>query len=104
MVSFIWDGETIGIFSSPTAPKVRNIRANPRVGFHSNCDEMGYRWAVIDGTAELVDGPRWNTLSAFDEKYCAVFPDGGMDIDETAEGFRQFIRITPTALRLWSEN
>jgi len=104
VVSFIWDGEAIGVFSSPTAPKVRNIRANPRVGFHFNTDEMGYQWAVIDGTAELIDGLRWNALPAFDRKYRSVFPNWGMDIDETADAFRQFIRITPTAVRLWTED
>ena len=34
VVAFLWDGESVLLYSQPDAPKVRNIAANPRVAFH----------------------------------------------------------------------
>ena len=47
-VWFLWDGETILIYSRPDQQKVRNIRHNPKVSLHFNTDEYGDSVVRID--------------------------------------------------------
>jgi PPOX class probable F420-dependent enzyme len=48
-VWFIREGDTLLIFSKPDAPKVRNIRARPRVALHFNTDVHGEDVVVFHG-------------------------------------------------------
>lgn len=52
-VWFVWDGETVLIFSKPDAPKVRNIQACSRVALHFNSDARGWDVVVFTSTAAL---------------------------------------------------
>ena len=102
-VAFLWDGETVTVWSEPTAPKVTNLVENHRCSFHLNSDRHGLAVVAIEGTAHLPpDGPRWNAVPAFVEKYREEFARAwNLDLDETADQFAQQIVITPRRTRAW---
>ncbi|MDP9373642.1 MAG: TIGR03618 family F420-dependent PPOX class oxidoreductase [Chloroflexota bacterium] len=93
---FLWDGETILIFSQPANQKVRNLRQNPRAMLAL---ERGGDAPVIliEGEATLLDeGAAAATDPAYVEKYAAGMANLGMDAAQMAAVYRQPIRITPT--------
>ena len=102
-VAFLWDGETISVWSEPGAPKVTNLVENHRCSFHLNSDEHGLGVVSIEGTALLPpDGPPWNSVPAFVEKYAEEFTSvWNLDLDATAVQFSQQIVITPRRSRAW---
>ena len=102
-VAFLWDGETVAVWSEPDAPKVTNLVENHRCSFHLNSDRHGLQVVSIEGTAALPpDGPRWDAVPAFVEKYAEEFGRAwNLDLDATAEQFRQQIVITPRRARVW---
>jgi len=102
-VAFVWDGEVITVWSEPGAAKVANLVENHRCSFHLNSDRHGLAVVSVEGTVHLPpDGPRWNEVPAAVGKYAEVFgPAWGMDMDESAEQFRQQIVITPRRIRVW---
>jgi PPOX class probable F420-dependent enzyme len=103
-VWFIWeeDRSTILMFSIPTAPKLANIRSNPRVSLHFN-DVGGSDVVAIEGTAEITDEPPPATeIPQYIEKYRTLIADIGTEPGPFARLFAQAIRIRPTRLRaLW---
>ena len=101
VVAYLWDGETITVFSDPDAMKVRNLIENHRCSFHLNTDEHGLSVVTIEGTVAVEPGgPRWNEIPAFVEKYRAAFEVWGMDIEEGAAAYSQRLTITPVSVRV----
>jgi PPOX class probable F420-dependent enzyme len=102
-MAFLWDGETITMWSEPDAPKVTNLVENHRCSFHLNSDYHGLAVVTIEGTADLPpDGPRWTAVPAFMKKYSEEFPRAwNLDLEGTADQFRQQIVITPRRTRVW---
>jgi PPOX class probable F420-dependent enzyme len=99
-VWFLWDGETVLIYSQPETPKLRNIGERPRVSLNFNCTESGGDVVILTGDA-WVDAytPPANDLPEFIEKYT----EGLASIDMTPEAFAQSysvaVRVRPTELR-----
>ena len=105
-VWFDWDGETVRIFSSADAPKVRAIERDPRISVLvvNNVDEPPM-WVRFDGSAEIdreadakhlateVLAPRYWDLAVPD--YADVV---GVWRDAPAEAF-VVIALTPTSIR-----
>src|SRR5919106_6923122 len=54
---FMWDGESILVFSKPGAQKVRNIRAEPRVMIAVGEPGLDFDVELVDGLAELAPEP-----------------------------------------------
>ena len=54
-VWFLWDGESVLIYSRSNRQKLRNIRGNPRVGLNLNCSARGGDVVRVEGTAEMMD-------------------------------------------------
>jgi PPOX class probable F420-dependent enzyme len=102
-VAFVWNGETVTIWSDPETPKVTNLVENHRCSFHLNSDQHGLQVVSIEGTAELPpDGALWNETPAFIDKYASEFTTTwNLDLDATATEFRQQIVITPRRSRAW---
>ena len=103
-VWFIWEDDTILIFSQPKAHKVKHIQNNPNVSLHFNtADEKGEnRVVILTGTAHVDnDSPPANKFRAYIRKY----KSGIIELNSTPEQFsREYssaIRITPTNLRGW---
>src|SRR5688500_4004699 len=69
-VWFLWDGETILIYSKPDTPKLRNIARNGRVAFHLDGDGHGGDIVVLTGQARHDDvAPPSTALPAYQAKY-----------------------------------
>jgi PPOX class probable F420-dependent enzyme len=105
--SYIWfhsDGTDLLIFSHPDAGKLRNIRANPKVGFNLDGDGLdGGRVVTMEATAEILDEPvAPERLAAYLTKYDDAIRN---TLKTTAEKmlatYTASLRITPTRIRAW---
>ena len=99
-VCFIWDGETVLIFSPPNTVKIRNISQNPRVSLA--LDSFGQRNTpvVVEGIAAIVDEPGVDfMMPANVEKYTALAERIGVTFERMAQLYTLAIRITPTRIR-----
>jgi PPOX class probable F420-dependent enzyme len=99
-VWFLWDGQTILIYSQPATPKLRNIERNQTVALNLNGDRSGGDIVIITGTAHIAtDAPPANRVA----EYLAKYRDPIAEIQMTPESFAQAysvpIRVTPTHLR-----
>ncbi len=54
-VWFIWENNSILIFSQPNAYKVRHIEKHPRVSLHFNSDESGDKHVIILTGDAIID-------------------------------------------------
>lgn len=104
-VGFLWDGDSVLILSEPSSPKVRNLRANPRVALHLDID----RDAKEDGGVLSLEG-----LAALDaeplsaaetdrylDKYASALAATGMTADDLLATFSTVIRVRPTRARVY---
>jgi len=101
-VWFLWDGETILLFSQPQKQKIRNLRKNARVTLALDDTKQGEDVVIVEGTAELLDDPNMSViLSAYVEKYGAIIQSMGWTPATMAADYSQGIRVTPTKFRSW---
>jgi PPOX class probable F420-dependent enzyme len=101
-VWFLWDGETLLIFSQPSAQKLRNLAANPRVAVHVDTDEAGEDVLTIEGTAAVdPDAPPSDRLEEYQAKYRDGIRAIGMTPDQLAGDYSVAVRIRPTHARAW---
>ena len=102
-VWFLWDGNTVLIFSQPEKQKVRNLRKNARVTLALDDTKQGEDVVIVEGTAELLESPDINaTLPAYVEKYGAMMKDMNSSPESMAADFSVGIRLTPTKFRSWA--
>lgn len=99
-VWYVWDGDTILVYSRADAPKVRNILQNSNVALHFDSDGDGGNIVVFTGRAEVDDHAG---LSSQHEAYQAKYREGianlGMTVDGFATAYSTAIRITLTTVR-----
>jgi PPOX class probable F420-dependent enzyme len=101
-VWFLWDGETLLVFSRPSAQKLRNLAGNPRVAVHVDADEAGEDVLTIEGTAAVdPDAPPSDRLEEYQGKYRDGIRAIGMTPDQLAGDYSVAIRIRPTHARAW---
>ena len=101
-VWFLWDGETILIFSQPDKQKIRNLRKNTQVSLALDDSKEGEDVVVVEGTAELLNDPNVSAIMpSFVEKYGALIQSMGWTPEVLAADFSQGIRVTPTKIRKW---
>ncbi len=97
---FLWDGETVLVYSQPDKPKLRNMERNPRVSFNLDGDGRGGDIVILTGEARL--DPAAPPADQHPD-YLAKYRDGIARIGMTPEGFAAAysvaIRMTPTRLR-----
>ena len=99
-VWFLWDGDTVLVYSQPSAPKLRNIGKRPRVSLHFNCTASGGDVVVLTGDAAVDTGvPPVDANPAYRDKYADGIRDIGMTPEAFAQAYSVPIRIKPTALR-----
>ena len=102
-VWFLWDGNTILIFSQPQKQKIRNLRKNARVTLALDNTNEGQDVVIVEGTAELLENTDISmTLPAYVEKYEAMMRDMGSTPETMAADFSVGIRITPTKIKSWA--
>ena len=101
-VWFLWDGETILLYSQPDKPKLRHIAMNPRVALALRTDVLGDDLAVITGIAAIDEtAPAAFELPPYIEKYRGEIARQGSDPEEFSGAYAVPIRIRPTRLRAW---
>jgi PPOX class probable F420-dependent enzyme len=99
---FLWDGNTVLIFSQPQKQKIRNLRKNARVTLALDDTKQGEDVVIVEGTAELLDTPEISVmLPAYVEKYGAMIQDMGWTPESMAADYSLGIRVTPTKFRSW---
>ena len=84
-VWFLWENDSVLIFSKPDAYKVKHIGKHPRISLHFNTDETGDKHVIIlTGEARIEPGiPSAMHVAAYLDKYRT----GIADLDMTPESF-----------------
>ena len=102
-VWFLWDGETITIYSQPDNRKMRNLQHNPDVSLALNTADEGDDVVIVEGKAELL-GQSTQTMNnpAYLEKYDRLIKDMQTTPDEIAASYSEVIRVTPTRFISWT--
>ena len=99
-VWFLWDGESILIYSRPQAHKIRHLETNPSVSLNFDSDGQGGDIVVLLGEAQIANSPiPENQNARYVEKYNLGMEDLGLTPDEFSNTYSVAIRITPTTLR-----
>lgn len=101
-VWFLWDGETFLVFSQPSAQKLRNLAANPRVAVHLESDGTGDEVLTVDGTAAVdPEVSPSDQLEEYGVKYRKGIQAMGSTPAELARDFSVAIRVRPSRVRAW---
>lgn len=101
-VWFLWDGETLLVYSQPDKPKLWHVATNPRVALALRTDERGDDIIVVTGEAAEDPGTRpANEVPAYLDKYLAPIERLGYTPEQFATAYSVPIRIRPTKLRAW---
>ena len=101
-VWFVWDGETVLVYSEPEQAKVRHIEQNPRVLLHFDADAFGEDVVILTGRARIArEEPPVDQVDAYVEKYGWGFERLGMTPAEYARDYSVPIRVTPERLRAY---
>lgn len=103
-VWFIWENDTILIYSQAKAYKVKHIRKNPQVSLHFNsADPKGeQRILVLTGKARIDrSAPATHKNRAYMKKYRAGIIGLNVTPEQFSAEYSVAIRITPANLRGW---
>ena len=101
-VWFLWEGETLVIYSQQGRQKLKYIARNPRVGLNLNSNSHGGDVVRTEGTAEIVeDVPPATEVGEYLEKYRAAIARIGYDPDGFARNYSVPIRVTPERWQIW---
>jgi PPOX class probable F420-dependent enzyme len=93
-VWFLWDGETILIFSRPQTQKIRNLHQHADVVLAVDDTKRGDDPITIEGLATLLaTGEVTLTFDAYVEKYGDLIKELGYTPETMATVFSQPIRI-----------
>ncbi len=98
-VWFLWEDETILIFSKPNNQKIRNLRQNHFVTLTLDDTKKGRDVVILEGTAELLgQGDGSAALQAYGEKYREGLQRIGVPVEAFTTLYSQPIRVTPVRL------
>ena len=99
-VWFLFDGESILVYSLEGTPRTANITANPRVSFNLDGDGLGGDVVVIEGDAAIDEtAPKCYDIPAYMDKYQKFIDNYGWTPEYFSERYPIPIRITPTRVR-----
>ena len=99
-VWFLWDDETILVFSQPQAFKVAHIQNQSHVALNLNSTFTGGDVVVLLGEAQVVSTPNsQQVMDAYLKKYEQGLKGINMTEGDFRDSYHTAIRITPTRLR-----
>ena len=99
-VWFLWDGESVLVFSQPQAFKVAHIRNQSHVALNLNSTFTGGDVVVLLGEAQVLSTPvSKQELDAYLKKYEQGLKGINMTESDFQDSYHTAIRITPTQLR-----
>jgi PPOX class probable F420-dependent enzyme len=100
-VWFVWDQGEFLVFSLAVTPRVRNIRANPRVALNLNSDPTADDVVTFEGEARIVEAvPPPSGVPEFVAKYRHLMDENSWTVERYFTDYPLPIRIRPTRLRL----
>lgn len=99
-VWFLWDGESVLLYSIPGQAKLRNIAGNPAVALHLDSAAAGDDIVIVTGTAALdSSAPPVDKHQPYLDKYLQEIKRIGFeDAVAMAEKYTVAIRITPRSV------
>jgi PPOX class probable F420-dependent enzyme len=101
-VWFLWDGESLLIYSQPDRRKLKNVGENPRVGLHLNSNDRGGDVVRAEGTAEILDDfPPASEVGEYVDKYRDSIARIGFEPDSFARAYSVALHVTPERWRIW---
>jgi PPOX class probable F420-dependent enzyme len=101
-VWYLWQDSEFLIYSLPASPRVRNLRANPRVALNLDGDGEGGDIVTMEGVATLDDdGPPSTAVPAYRAKYLPLITSYGWTPESFARDYPQRIVVTPDRLRTY---
>jgi PPOX class probable F420-dependent enzyme len=92
-VWFLWEGESILVYSRPGKPKLRNIANNPRVALHLDSDGTGGNILVLTGRARQSDDPPASAVPEYVAKYGGRIERNGWTPESFAADYSVPLRI-----------
>ena len=100
LIWFIWDGETVLVYTQPSAFRLKHVARNNRVSLNFNSDASGSEMSVLTGTAYIDE----STPNAIDHpEYIAKYKEGiaqlGMTPKSFSDAYSVAIRIVPERAR-----
>ncbi len=96
---FLWDNDSILIYSQPGTAKLNHIAANARVSINLNSDQYGNDVIVMTGNASIDESaPGAHEIPAYVEKYGEGMASIGMTPEQFAAEYSVAIRVTPEKL------
>jgi len=99
-VWFLWNGESVLIFSQPQAHKVAHIKIHPRVALNLDSANSGEDIVVLLGEAQIDPAPVSQAeMESYIEKYRQGLVSINMTESEFKDSYSTTIRVTPTHLR-----
>lgn len=99
-VWFVWDGESVLIYSEHSSWKVNHIEQNPQVSLHFNSDEYGGDIQVLLGDARLDRAaPVVRDNPAYISKYTDGIRNINMDVESYSQRFDTPLRIHVSRVR-----
>ena len=99
-VWFLWEGESLLVYSRPNAHKVRHIETNPHVSLNFNSDHSGGDIVTLLGEARIAKTPiNEDLIARYVEKYSQGMDDLNLSPVDFSNTYSVAIRIIPTSLR-----
>ena len=99
-VWFVWNGETLLVYTEPDTYKLRHIERSPRVAVHFNTDFGGEHVSVLTGDARVdPEAPAPDKNQDYLAKYSQGIAALGMTPEQVARDYNVGLRITPTKMR-----
>lgn len=96
---YLWEADTVLIYSQPNTPKVRNIERHPQASFHLEGDNKGGNIIILTGEATVDDTFAADQHPAYLAKYASGIVGIGMTNESFAASYSVPIRFRPTRLR-----
>ncbi|MBX3064146.1 MAG: TIGR03667 family PPOX class F420-dependent oxidoreductase [Anaerolineae bacterium] len=99
-VWFLWQDESILIYSKPTSAKLKHIALHPNVALNFNGDQYGDDIQVIIGEAIVDDSaPAVDANTAYREKYNEHISGIGLTPESMGAAYSAAIRVKINKLR-----
>jgi PPOX class probable F420-dependent enzyme len=101
-VWFLWDGESILIYTQASSKKVVNLLKRPRVSLNFDATDTGEDVVVFTGTAEFdSDAPPVDENRPYVEKYRLGLAALGSSPEQMGQEYNIKIRVRPDKVRGW---
>jgi PPOX class probable F420-dependent enzyme len=99
-VWFLWDGQTLLVFSQPNTPKLRNIERNPKVALNFDGNGTGGDIVVLTAEARIAaERPTEQEIGVYVEKYRQGIARIGLTPETMIQTYSVPIRVTPRRVR-----